>query len=340
MNAYAPLIGITMGDPVGVGPEIICRAFARPDTSDGLRPMVIGDAAVLKKGAETTGTTHLEITPVDSPEGATFEKGRINVFNVSQLDSASLAWGRPTAETGRAMIDCITCAVDMAMAGRIDGICTAPINKTALKMAGSPYPGHTELLAQRTNTARYAMMMAGSRLRVVLVTIHVPLRDVPALISTRQIETIIALCDQSLKSRFGIPRPRIAVAGLNPHAGEDNMFGNEESRIIAPAVSEACAQGIAAAGPLPPDTVFYNAAGGAYDAVVCMYHDQGLIPFKMIHFADGVNTTLGLPIVRTSVDHGTAYDIAGQGSADPGSLVEAVRMAGAQAKFMQAGQAG
>ncbi|MGM0453059.1 MAG: 4-hydroxythreonine-4-phosphate dehydrogenase PdxA [Thermodesulfobacteriota bacterium] len=340
MNAYAPVVGVTMGDPVGIGPEIICRALARPELFDGLRPLVIGDAAVLQKGAEIAGCCAVEISPVDSPEAATCEAGRINVIPVSQLDAGRLTWGAPTAETGRAMVDYITAAVDMAMAGQIDGICTAPINKSALKMAGSPYPGHTELLAQRTNTSHYAMMMAGSRLRVVLVSIHVPLRDVPNLISPRQIETIITLCNQSLKTRFGIAKPRIAVAGLNPHAGEDNMFGDEESRMIAPAVANAVARGIFAAGPLPADTVFYHAAGGAYDAVVCMYHDQGLIPFKMIHFADGVNTTLGLPIVRTSVDHGTAYDIAGKGCADPGSLIEAVRMAGRQAQFMQAEQTG
>ncbi len=338
-TSYRPIVGITMGDPVGIGPEILCMALDRPEVFENLRPLVIGDVAVLKKAAAVLG---VNISPVgvDSPEQGVFEHGRIDVIHDSRLDAESMRWGHPTRETGRAMIDTINTAVDLAMAGSIDAIATCPINKAAMKLAGSDFHGHTELLAARTNTDVYAMMMAGPRLRVVLVTIHMPLKAVSPLLTTRSIETIISLTDSSLKTRFGIVSPNIAVAGFNPHAGEEDMFGSEESEIIRPAVLNAVSRGIRATGPLPPDTLFYHAASGAYDAVVCMYHDQGLIPFKMIHFTDGVNTTLGLPIVRTSVDHGTAYDIAGQGRADPGSLLAAMEMAAQQALFLHTGAGG
>ncbi|MEZ4568532.1 MAG: 4-hydroxythreonine-4-phosphate dehydrogenase PdxA, partial [Desulfobacterales bacterium] len=205
-------------------------------------------------------------------------------------------------------------------------------NKTALKLAGSEYHGHTELLAVRSGASEYAMMMTGDRLCVVLVTIHIPFQEIARRLSIDRIMSIIEITDDSLKERFGIANPKIAVAGLNPHAGESGMFGDEEARIIGPAVEFSQKNGIDVSGPYPPDTVFYKALKGEFDAVVCMYHDQGLIPFKMIHFSDGVNTTLGLPIIRTSVDHGTAYDIAGKGIADPGSLIQAIRLAALQAK--------
>ncbi|NQT70368.1 MAG: 4-hydroxythreonine-4-phosphate dehydrogenase PdxA, partial [Desulfobacteraceae bacterium] len=191
----------------------------------------------------------------------------------------------------------------------------------------------TELLAERTGSKVFVMMLAGSRLRVVLVTIHIPLKSVPAVLSKERIIQTIRITGRALSDRFGCQDPRLAVAGLNPHAGEEGMFGDEEINIIAPAVQQARSEGFNVAGPSPPDTIFYRAVEGHYDAVVCMYHDQGLIPFKLIHFTDGVNTTLGLPIIRTSVDHGTAYDIAGTGRADPGSLVAAINMAAQQAVY-------
>lgn len=328
---HRPIVGITMGDPVGIGPEIICMALNRPDICKHLRPVVIGDIAVLEKAADLQGMT-ISLSGIDSPEQGTFEHGRIDVIAASRMDAKFIQWGKPTRETGRAMIDYINRATDLALAGKIDAIATCPINKAAMKLAQSNFHGHTELLAARTGADVYAMMMAGPRLRVVLVTIHMPLEAVSRTLTVQNIETVITLTDRSLKTRFGIARPNIAVAGFNPHAGEEDMFGSEESQIIRPAVSNAVASGIEAVGPLPPDTLFYHAASGRYDAVVCMYHDQGLIPFKMIHFADGVNTTLGLPIIRTSVDHGTAYDIAGQGRADPGSLIAALKMAAEQAR--------
>ncbi|MCF8024096.1 MAG: 4-hydroxythreonine-4-phosphate dehydrogenase PdxA [Desulfobacteraceae bacterium] len=326
-----PVIGITMGDPVGVGPEIICMALARPWIFDKVRPLVIGDAGVMKLAAGITGKDQ-KIRIVEHADAADYSPGLINVLALSNLDTRTFYWGRPDRDTGHAMINYIERGIDMSMAGEISGLVTCPVNKTAMRLAGGKDPGHTEILARRTGTEKYAMMMAGKSLRVVLVTIHTPLKSVPAAIDSAGIETTIRLTCRSLRQRFGIAEPRIAVAGLNPHAGEEEMFGDEETRVISPAIALAVSGGINASGPHSPDTVFYHAAKGAYDAVICMYHDQGLIPFKMLHFNDGVNTTLGLPIIRTSVDHGTAYDIAGQGTADPGSFVEALEMAAEHAR--------
>jgi len=330
LSARQPIIGITMGDPAGVGPEIICRALARPEVFQYARPLVLGDTGILEKASVTTGTG-TRFTRIDSPDQAAADPDAIPVMNLSALDPHAHQWGRPGRETGRAMMSYIERAIDMAMAKEISALTTCPINKAAMKMAGGRYPGHTELLARRTGAQSYAMMMAGKRLRVVLVTIHVALRAVADSIDPGRIAEMIRLTDQGLKARFGIGAPKIAVAGLNPHAGEEEMFGDEEVRLIRPAIEQAVSGGIFATGPHPPDTVFYHAAAGTYDAVVCMYHDQGLIPFKMLHFSDGVNTTLGLPIIRTSVDHGTAYDIAGKGTADPESLIAAIEMAAVHA---------
>ena len=334
-----PIIGITMGDPVGIGPELICQALADPGIYEFCRPLVLGDTGILKAARQIL-KSKLEITAIEAPNAVTYGPGRINVINTSRLGPGAVTWGHPTPVTGQAMIDYITTGIEQALSGGLAALVTGPINKTAMKMAKSRFHGHTELLAARTGTAKYAMMMAGSRLRIVLVTIHTPLRQVPKAMSRERVFETIKITDESLKERFGIAKPRIAVAGLNPHAGEDDMFGNEESSCITPAVFRAVEEGILAEGPFPPDTLFYHAVDGPYDAVVCMYHDQGLIPFKLIHFSDGVNTTLGLPIIRTSVDHGTAYDIAGKGVADPGSLKAAIRMAAAQAIHRQAAQRG
>jgi len=326
-----PLIGITMGDPVGVGPEILCMALDYTEIYDSARPVVIGDPEIMNMAAGIA-RTGLKIRAVDDLQTAVYEPGVINLFPASGLCGDAHKWGEPSAETGRAMIGYIESGIDMAKSGQIDALVTCPINKAAMKLAGGTYPGHTEMLAQRTAAREYAMMMAGSRLRVVLVTIHKALREVPAALDENRIATVIRLTHQALGSRFGIAGPRIAVCGLNPHAGEAEMFGHEEARVIRPATAAAASQGILATGPHPADTVFYQSVNGAYDAVVCMYHDQGLIPFKMVHFHDGVNTTLGLPIIRTSVDHGTAYDIAGKGIADPGSLMAAIEMAADHAR--------
>ncbi|MFO7838240.1 MAG: 4-hydroxythreonine-4-phosphate dehydrogenase PdxA [Desulfosalsimonadaceae bacterium] len=332
-----PIVGITMGDPVGVGPELVCRALAEPEIYSLCRPFVLGDAGVLK-AAEKIAACAQEIVEIRDPGSASYGAGRINVCSISRLKADQISWANPTPATGQAMIDYITAGIDQALAGAIDALATGPINKSAMKLAGSRFHGHTELLAHRSGASGCAMMMAGSRLRVVPATIHVPLQQVTQLLHEDLVFSILEIMDHGLKERFGIRRPRIAVAGLNPHAGEGGMFGDEESTIISPAVSRAVKAGLDAAGPLPPDTLFYHAVDGPWDAVLCMYHDQGLIPFKMIHFSDGVNTTLGLPIIRTSVDHGTAYDIAGTGKADAGSFIAAIRMAAFQAENRRAAE--
>ena len=330
MNTYRPVIGITMGDPVGIGPEIILSALNDPAIYEVCRPVAIADLKILHT-AQKCIDSRLHIRPVEGPESGTYRYGSIDVMNLSELDPEKIEWGRPTVETGRAMVHYITAAIDLACQGRLGAITTCPINKSAMRIAGFDYNGHTELLADRTKTDNFAMMLTGDKLRVVLVTIHIPLKNVCAMLSKESIYRTIKITASALMDRFGYKSPRIAVAGLNPHAGEGGMFGDEEKHIILPAVQHARSKGLNVAGPLPPDTLFYHAANGQYDAVVCMYHDQGLIPFKLIHFADGVNTTLGLPIIRTSVDHGTAYDIAGTGKANPGSLVAAIKLATEQA---------
>jgi 4-hydroxythreonine-4-phosphate dehydrogenase len=329
MNDLRPIVGVTMGDPVGVGSEIILSALSDPSLYDICRPVVFGDLKVLQSAKITTQST-LDLEVVKRPDAGGLVYGRVDILNISDLDPGGTIWGKPTVETGKAMVKYITEAVDMAMAERIGAVVTCPINKKAMQQAGFDFQGHTELLARQTETSNYAMMLAGSRLRVVPVTIHTALKNVPDLLSEENILRKIKITARSLNERFGIKKPRIAVSALNPHAGESGMFGNEEKTVIRPAVETAREAGIDASGPFAPDTLFYHAEKGRFDAVVCMYHDQGLIPFKMIHFHDGVNTTLGLPIIRTSVDHGTAYDIAGSGAADPGSLTAAVKMAAEQ----------
>ncbi|MFZ0484863.1 MAG: 4-hydroxythreonine-4-phosphate dehydrogenase PdxA [Desulfobacterales bacterium] len=332
MSDYRPIIGITMGDPVGIGPEIILLSLCKPSIYNVCRPLVIGDIQILDAVKKCVRST-LHIKSVKDPEEGIYKFGSIDLLNLSEIVPDKVLWGNPTVETGRAMIRYIKAAADLATKGRIAAMVTCPINKAAIRMAGCHYNGHTELLAERTGSKFFAMMLAGNRLRVVLVTIHVPFKEVPSLLSEEKVLLTIKLTWQTLQERFGLKTPRIAVAGLNPHAGEGGIFGDEEKTIITPAIHAARNQGFDVTGALPPDTVFHQAANGRYDAVVSMYHDQGLIPFKLIHFNDGVNITLGLPIIRTSVDHGTAYDIAGTGTANPGSLIAAITMAAQQAVY-------
>ncbi|MBW1895473.1 MAG: 4-hydroxythreonine-4-phosphate dehydrogenase PdxA [Deltaproteobacteria bacterium] len=324
-----------MGDPVGIGPEIVLKALANESIYEACLPLVLGDEAVLGATSRRIGTG-LEICTVNVPEAGVFKPGRVDVVGLSSLNKSQLEYGRPTKETARAMVDYIMQGIDWAMEGRIHGLVTCPINKAAMQMAGVTFDGHTELLAHRTKASDYVMMLAGSKLRVALVTIHVPLAQVPGSLTVDGILRTIRLTEQALRTDFGIPEPKVAVAGLNPHGGEQGLFGDEEMRVIQPAIEKARKDGVNVSGPFPPDTVFHFSVKGRWDAVVCMYHDQGLIPFKLVHFSDGVNVTLGLPIVRTSVAHGTAYDIAGTNQADPGSLVSAVEMA-AQHAMRRAG---
>ena len=322
-------LAITMGCPVGIGPEIILKFFAAADSA-GDRDMpavVVGDPAVLAWCGRSLG---LAADVVAWQPGEPVPARAIPVFrppDLPELLPQNLVWGRPDRQTGLAMGRAIEAAVHGILGHVFSGMVTCPIAKKALHAAGYTFPGHTEMLASLCRSREYAMMMAGDRLRVTLVTIHTPLRDVPASLTTEKIHKLIEMTATSLQRDFAVSRPRLAVAALNPHAGEAGMFGNEEELVISPAIRRARRDGWLADGPYPADTVFFKAAAGDYDAVVCMYHDQGLIPFKLLHFKDGVNVTIGLPLVRTSVDHGTAYDIAGQGLADPASLAAAVRMA-------------
>ncbi len=333
MNTKLPWVAITMGDPAGVGPEIIPKALSDPNIFNCCRPVIYGNLARLQAGASSTGTSiNFYVLPA-LHEGCHDPDG-VPVIDPIGEEPLSRAWGTPTAANGKAMAAYLNRAIDDALAGKIAAIATGPINKFALKLAGVPFQGHTEILVQRTHTQNYAMMLAGNRLKVVLATIHIPLCRVAAELTTEGLAGIVTLTHDALKNRFGIPVPRIAVAGLNPHAGEGGLFGDEEATVIRPAVDQTASQGITVSGPHPPDTVFHKAAEGAYDAVVAMYHDQGLAPFKMIHFKDGVNTTLGLPLVRTSVDHGTAYDIAGTGQASAASLQAAIVMAAFQVRWL------
>jgi 4-hydroxythreonine-4-phosphate dehydrogenase len=318
-----------MGCPASIGPEIILKYFSQRPLSRNIYPIVLGDMNVLKKCADDLNYNNIQIIPWTV--GASVPTRRENVIPVlplSTLRNSDIKWGSPNLTTAKAMAHYITTGVEMAQEGILDGITTCPISKFSLNNAGFSFPGHTEMLAELTGSTNYAMMMAGNRLRVTLVTIHCSLASVPSALSKSSIINLIDTTHRALSIDFGIVKPKIAVAALNPHAGENLLFGNEDQEVILPAVEESCEKGLLVEGPFPPDTVFFKAAQGEYDAVVCMYHDQGLIPFKLLHFDDGVNVTLGLPIVRTSVDHGTAYDIAGTGTADPSSLTHAVELAG------------
>jgi len=323
IQGVLPPVAMTMGCPVGVGPEIICKLFSGNDMPGAGRTVVVGDCTVLRKAANLLRQS-LAIIPWKP--GQPIVRGTLPVFQVGSVEASTLSWGQPNLVTGKAMGQYIVAAIQLIQADHCSALVTCPISKKSLQLAGYPYPGHTEMLAALTGTARVRMMMAGPRLKVVLVTIHQPLRRVCELLTREEIGNCITMTRTALQQDFAIASPRIAVAGLNPHASEDSLFGDEEARLIGPAVAEYSEQGDVS-GPWPPDTVFYQAATGMYDAVIAMYHDQGLIPFKLLHFHDGVNVTLGLPLVRTSVDHGTAYDIAGRNVADPSSLAAALTLA-------------
>ncbi len=330
-----PLIGITMGDPAGIGPEIITLVLSNPDIYKYCNPVVLGDINILKK-AFALLNKDLKPIKIESVKAARFKFGQPDILSLSNLDPNTLTTGMPTEQNGHAMLLYINKGVELAINKQIDGIATCPVTKTALKLAGSRFHGHTELIANATNTKNFNMMFVGQRLKIVLVTIHIPLAEVPNSITLENIFQTIKNSCSVLKTNFGINQPCLAVAGLNPHAGENSMFGNEEHCIIAPAIKRAKKAGFNVSGPIPPDTLFFNALKtNQYDCIVCMYHDQGLIPFKMLHFDDGINTTIGLPIIRTSCDHGTAYDIAWKGIANPESLVQAIKSAAFQAQTIK-----
>ena len=303
-----PTIAVSMGDPAGIGPEVVVRASARMRRR--ARLVWVGDAAVLDAAARGYGV-----------------QAGLPVIAVSALSAAERRPGRPTAAGADAAYRAILRAVELVQAGEADAIVTAPVSKQAIQALGVEFPGHTETIARLAAGAEVRMMMAGATLRVVLVTTHVRLRDVPTRITRENVLRTAEIANEALRRDFGIRRPRLALAGLNPHAGEGGVFGDEEIRLLRPAVETARARGLRLDGPHSPDTVFFRARQGEFDAVIALYHDQGLIPFKLVHFTDGVNVTLGLPFPRTSPDHGTAFDIAGRGRADVSSMVAAMRLA-------------
>ncbi|MFA9408350.1 MAG: 4-hydroxythreonine-4-phosphate dehydrogenase PdxA [Candidatus Dadabacteria bacterium] len=303
-----PIIGITMGDPNGVGPEVIVKAISSNEIKDLCEIVIFGDAGILQKAANNS-VSNIQI--VECSE-----------FGLEDLKPSTL-----DRKAGQASLDYITTAVKSALENEIDAIVTAPISKESTHLAGSKYPGHTEMLKDLSGSNQAVMMFEGQKFKVMLVTIHEALSNVPKLISKDRVLSTIKLTHDSLVNLFKIEAPKIVVCGLNPHAGESGAFGNEEIDHIIPAVEEARELGINVEGPLPADTLFYYANQGKWDAVVAMYHDQGLIPFKMVSFNDGVNITLGLPIIRTSPDHGTAFDIAWKGVADPSSMIAAIKVA-------------
>ncbi len=319
-------VAITMGDPCGVGPEIIVQALATGAPYQQCRPIVVGDPLALERALELLGTPlHLQLC--SSLSDYPSDPGCIALYPISRLSMRDLIYGQPTRVTAEATINAIEVAAKAAMANQVDAVCTCPIHKANLHQQGFDFPGHTEFLAHLTGTSDVVMMLAGPRLRVALVTIHEALANVPRLLTTELLARTIDITGTALLRDFAIQRPRIAVAGLNPHAGEQGRFGNEEQILIRPVVDSLDRAPFAVSGPYPPDTVFLRAHSGEFDAVIAMYHDQGLIPIKLVHFHDAVNVTLGLPIIRTSVDHGTAYDLAGTGKAQATSLLEAIRLA-------------
>lgn len=322
---YHPIIAITMGDAAGVGPEIIMKSLAVRDLYERCRPLVIGDVNRLREAGEIIGSS-LKMLSIDNVESANFEYGVVECIDLG-LIPPKYPFGELSALCGHAAYCYIERAVQLAVKQEIDAICTAPLNKEALHAGGHIFPGHTEILAKLTNTPEVSMMLVAPNLRVIHVTTHIGLLDAIKKIEPGLVERTIARGYDTLVCS-GIPNPRIGVCGINPHAGENGLFGcGEEEEKIIPAVQSQRALGRSVEGPLPADTLFFRAARGDFDLVVAMYHDQGHGPIKVMGLEAGVNITVGLPVIRTSVDHGTAFDIAGKGIAEEGSMLEALRQA-------------
>jgi len=331
-----PIVGISMGDPAGIGPEICAKALSLEALYRIARPIVVGDARILSDAVRFCGL-ELEVSSCREVAEARFAFGAIDVFDLENLPFEHLRHKQVTAEQGRASFEYVAKVIELAMSGQIDATVTGPINKAAINAAGFHYAGHTEIYADLTRTQDYAMMLAEGDFRVAHVSTHVSLRQACERVKKARVLAVIRLAHAALR-QLGIAAPRIAVAGLNPHCGEGGLFGEEDDREILPAVAAARADGIAAEGPMPADTVFSKMRGGMFDLVVVMYHDQGHIPTKLMGFQyddrtgtwgqmAGVNVTLGLPIIRVSVDHGTAFGKAGEGRANPQSMVEAIKLA-------------
>jgi 4-phospho-D-threonate 3-dehydrogenase / 4-phospho-D-erythronate 3-dehydrogenase len=323
---HRPLLAITLGDPAGIGPEIVLKALQHAELFEKCRPLVVGDQRILARAAAWLADAPTRYEPIEDPAAGVYQPGSVPLLDLHNADPAEIPVGQVSAPAGRAAVEYVFRACDLAKAEAVDAIVTAPLNKEAIHKAGFNYPGHTELLAERTGADRISMLLVGPNLRVVHVSTHVSLAEAIRRVQTPRVLEVIELARRSCQA-LGIPEPRIAVAGLNPHAGENGLFGDQEADQIQPAVEQARARGWHVSDPQPPDTVFLRTVKGEFDIVVAMYHDQGHIPMKLLAFDSGVNVSMGLPIIRTSVDHGTAFDIAGTGKAGEESLLAAVDVA-------------
>ncbi len=333
---YLPILAVTMGDPAGIGPEIAAKVFGQSSVFEQCRPLLIGNAWLMQKELDLV-QNGLKINVVSSVKDAVFQLGIIDVYDLPVDRPEKIEFGKISVEAGDIAFRSVVKAIELALSGEVDGTVTNPIHKGAINAAGHHFSGHTEIYAHYTNSPKYAMLLADEKIKVIHVSTHVSLRKACDLVKKERVLETIQLLNDGLK-KIGIEQPRIGVAGLNPHAGDGGLFGDEEVLEIAPAIQEAKAEGIQAEGPFPPDTLFALASGGRFDGCVAMYHDQGHIPFKLAGFVwddesgsmksvKGVNITLGLPIIRTSVDHGTAFEIAGKGIASPDALAYAIEYA-------------
>ena len=336
MNKYRPLIGISVGDPAGIGPEITAKALSLPEIYDICSPLAVAEMEMMKDAVTFSGLDG-EIHAISSPGEGFYKLGVIDILDMKNIDAKSIRHKVVSPECGRASFEYVRKVIELAMSGEIDATVTGPINKEAINRAGFHYSGHTEIYADLTHTRDYAMMLMHEHFRVIHVSTHVSLREACDRVKKDRVYKVIKLGCDTLK-RLGIENPKIAVAGLNPHAGESSLFGREEIEEIEPAIKQAQREGLSVEGPIPPDTVFSKMQGGQYDIVVVMYHDQGHIPTKLLGFqydektktwdsVSGVNITLGLPIIRVSVDHGTAFGKAGEGRANPESIIQAIKIA-------------
>lgn len=328
-----PILGITMGDPAGIGPEITVSACNNSEVTSLCHPLIVGDAEIIKRACLLKGLTDLQVLSLKNPSDAVWKDGFLNVLDLKNMDLACFQPGQINANCGKAAHEYIIVAADLAMQNVTAAVVTAPIHKEAIHLAGIKEPGHAEILARHTNTSDYGAMLVDGPLRVIHVSTHVSMRQAIELVNKERVLRLIQLAHRSMQ-RLGFEKPHIGVSGLNPHCGEGGLFGDEEIREIVPAVNQARALGIDVEGPLPGDTIFAKGRRGIFDVILAMYHDQGHIPIKdgfMFSSEEGgvsgVNITIGLPIIRTSVDHGTAFDIAWQGKADPSSLVAAIKLA-------------
>ncbi|RIK34162.1 MAG: 4-hydroxythreonine-4-phosphate dehydrogenase PdxA [Chloroflexi bacterium] len=336
-SSIRPLLAITLGDPAGIGPEIVVKALRHGKVYEQCRPLVIGDRRILARAASWLGVAAQAYEAVQTPATGSYTPGTITLLDLGNADPAEIQPGQVSAAAGRAAVAYVLTACDLALARKVDAVVTAPLNKEAMNLAGFHYAGHTELLAERTGAEKVSMLLTGPKLRVVHVSTHVSLEEAIRRVTTARVAEVIDLAQRSCQA-LGVAHPRIAVAGLNPHASEGGLFGDQEAREIVPAIEQARGRGLDVSGPLPPDTVFLRAVKGEYDIVVAMYHDQGHIPMKLLAFDSGVNVSIGLPIIRTSVDHGTAFDIAGAGQAREESMLAAIDVAVQMAKARDGGR--